>query len=91
MKAAVIREMLKYFPDMNITSGFISAPHRYYDLEIAANRLIDMEQYNTALDKLTEISDDVAERKVEHLYEDLLKRYVTISLINFSFHHYFYV
>lgn len=58
----------------NITSDFNSPCHRIYDLELASNESVRSHDYVDALEKLTEIVDDISERKVEYLYEDVMKR-----------------
>ena len=74
MKAAVIREMKKIQPNLETTSGFSSPAHRIYDLESAANECVVNEDYERALEKYTEIYDDILERKVHKMYEQVLAR-----------------
>lgn len=74
MKAAIIREMKQIHPNCDLTSNFASPAHRIYDLEIAANECIQTEDFAGALEKLTEIFDDITERKTQHLYTDVLRR-----------------
>lgn len=73
MKAAIIREMKKLQPNCELTSNFVSPAHRVRDLEIAALECIRTEDNVGALEKLTEIHDDITERNMHSLYEDLLK------------------
>lgn len=73
MKAAIIREMKKIHPNCDQTSDFVSPAHRAHELEMDANRCIRFNQYETALDKFTEIHDDIVERKVQTIYEKLLR------------------
>lgn len=73
MKAAIIREMKKIHPNCDQTSEFVSPAHRAYELEMDANRCIRSTDYETALDKLTEIYDDIIERKVQTIYAKLLR------------------
>lgn len=73
MKAAIIREMKKIHPYCDQTSDFVSPAHRAYELEMDANRCIRSNDYETALDKLTEIYDDIVERKVQTIYEQLVR------------------
>lgn len=74
MKAALIREMKQIQPNCELTSNFVSPAHRINDLEMAANECILTADYIGALDKLTEIYDDITERKMEYLYKDVLQR-----------------
>lgn len=74
MKAAIIREMKQIHPNCDLTSNFASPAHRIYDLELSANECIKTEDFVGALEKLTEIFDDITERKTQHLYVDVLKR-----------------
>lgn len=73
MKAAIIREMKKIHPNCDQTSDFVSPAHRAYELEMDANRCIRCNDYETALDKFTEIHDDIVERKVQTIYDKLLR------------------
>lgn len=73
MKAAIIREMKKIHPYCDQTSDFVSPVHRAYELEMDANRCIRCNDYETALDKLSEIYDDIVERKVQTIYEKLVQ------------------
>lgn len=74
MKAAIIREIKKIDPNCELTSNFTSPAHRAYELDLDAQYFIHIEDYETALDKLTEIHDDLTERKVEQMYEHLLRK-----------------
>lgn len=82
IKAAIIREMKKIHPDCDQTSNFVSPAHRAHDLDLAATECIKSGTFEAAFDKLTELCDDIAERKVEHLYTEILrKHYITIILL----------
>ncbi|KAJ6646637.1 hypothetical protein Bhyg_01850 [Pseudolycoriella hygida] len=74
MKAAVIKEMLKVKPSVEVSSGFASPPHKIHDLAAAANEFMRTKDYKSALDKLDEIIDDVRERNVQHFYVDVIRR-----------------
>lgn len=74
MKAAVLREMKKYHPNSELTSGFVSPAHRYHDLELSASELISSGDFVGALDKYTEIYDDIIERNVVPMYRHLLEK-----------------
>lgn len=73
MKAAIIREMKQIQSNCEMTSNFASPAHRINDLELAANDCIRTGDYAGALDKLTEIYDDIVERKVQHFYSEVLR------------------
>lgn len=73
MKASIIREMKKIHPNCDQTSEFVSPAHRAYEVEMDANRCIRRNDYEMALDKFTEIHDDIVERKVQTIYEKLLR------------------
>lgn len=73
MKAAIIREMKKIHPNCDQTSDFVSPAHRAYELEMDANRCIRTDDYESALDKFTEIYDDIVERKVQTIYATLVR------------------
>lgn len=82
MKAAVIREMKEINPSYDVTSNFVSPAHRAQDLDLAANECIKSGNFESALEKITEICDDIAERKVESLYDDILRKHeVTLILL----------
>ncbi|XP_055382510.1 uncharacterized protein LOC129612774 [Condylostylus longicornis] len=74
MKAAIIREMKTLFPTYEDISNFSSPCHRFHDLETSASECIKNYNYLLALEKLTDIFDNINERKKEHLYEELLSR-----------------
>lgn len=74
MKACIIREFKEINKNLSLTSDFNSNPHRIYELEIASNNDIISHDYISALEKLTDIIEDISERKCEHLYADVLKR-----------------
>lgn len=73
MKAAIIREMKKIHPNCDQMSDFVSPAHRAYELEMDANRCIRTNDYESALNKFTEIYDDIVERKVQTIYEKLIR------------------
>lgn len=82
MKAAIIREMKEINPNYEVTSNFVSPAHRAQDLDMAANECITSGNFESALEKITEICDDIVERKVEDLYEDILgKHEITLILL----------
>lgn len=70
MRTCIIREM----KDFNNTSDFNSACHRIFDLELASNENIRCDDFIGALEKLTEIVDDITERKETHSYYDVMRR-----------------
>lgn len=74
MKAAVIREIRKINPNVESTSNFNSPSHRIFDLELSAGLNIKSGDFMSALEKLTEIYDDITERKVECYYDDVMQR-----------------
>jgi len=74
MRACIIREMRELNNDLNITSDFNSASHRIYDLELASQANIRANDFIGALEKLTEIVDDITERKATHSYYDVMRR-----------------
>lgn len=82
MKAAVIREMKEINPNYEVTSNFVSPAHRAQDLDLAANECITSGNFESALEKITEICDDIVERKVEDLYEYILEKHeITLILL----------
>lgn len=83
-KAAVIREMKIIKPNSDATSSFASPSHRIYDLEVSATHSLYDNDFVDALDKRTEIFDNILERKVSDLYLDLLKRQVFFFFIAFD-------
>lgn len=74
MRTCVIREMREVNNDLNTTSDFNSASHRIYDLELASQENIRSHDYVGALEKLTEIVDDITERKEARHYYDVMRR-----------------
>lgn len=74
MKAAIIREIKKINPNAENTTNFNSPSHRIYDLDLSASQSIRNCDFVTALEKLTELYDDINERKVEDYYSDVLVR-----------------
>jgi factor VIII intron 22 protein len=74
MRTCIIREMRETNKDLNITSDFNSACHRIFDLEVASNQDILANDFIGALEKLTEIVDDITERKEINSYFDVMRR-----------------
>lgn len=74
MKAAIIREMKKIHPNCELISNFASPAHRAFELDLDANYSIATNDFETALEKLTEIYDDVMERKKYAVYVSLLRK-----------------
>lgn len=74
IKAAIIREMTQLQPNFDGTSSFASPCHRIYELELSANYSLEQRDFLAALEKLTDIVDNIYERKRQFLYEDLLRR-----------------
>lgn len=74
MRTCIIREMKELNNDLNLTSDFNSASHRIYDLELASQANIRSSDFIGALEKLTEIVDDIIERKEAHSYYDVMRR-----------------
>lgn len=81
MKAAVIREMKEINPNYDVTSNFVSPAHRAQDLDLAANECITSGHFESALEKITEICDDIAERKVDDLYDEILKQHEITQIL----------
>lgn len=81
-KAAVIREMKEINPNYDVTSNFESHCGRAKDLDLAANECIKSGNLESALEKITEICDDIVERKSETLYADILRKHeITLILL----------
>ncbi|XP_055713282.1 40-kDa huntingtin-associated protein [Phlebotomus papatasi] len=74
MKAAIIREIKKIKPNAENTSNFNSPSHRIFDLETSAGESIRSGDFVAALEKLTEICDDIGERRVEAFYGSVIHR-----------------
>lgn len=74
MRTCIIREIRELNKNANITSDFNSASHRIYDLELASNENVRSGNFIGALEKLTEIFDDVTERKEAASYHDVMRR-----------------
>uniref|UniRef100_A0A182WH44 Uncharacterized protein n=1 Tax=Anopheles minimus TaxID=112268 RepID=A0A182WH44_9DIPT len=72
--AAIIRELKEINPNVELTSDFSSPCHRIWDLEQSAEENLTARDYVGAFEKLSEIYDDVTERKCESLYQDVMKR-----------------
>ncbi|XP_050078240.1 40-kDa huntingtin-associated protein [Anopheles maculipalpis] len=72
--AAIIRELKEINPNVELTSDFSSPCHRIWDLEQSAEGNLAARDYVAAFEKLSEIYDDVIERKCESLYQDVMKR-----------------
>lgn len=82
IKASIIREMKKINPDCDITTEFVSPAHRAHDLDLAADECIRNDRFESAFEKLTEIRDDIIERKQENLYENVLRKHeITLILL----------
>lgn len=73
MRAAIIRELKKIQPHSEATSGFVSPAHRIRDLEVSANESVRCGDFVAALEKRTEIFDNIVERKMQLFYVDVLK------------------
>ncbi|XP_053696078.1 uncharacterized protein LOC128743506 [Sabethes cyaneus] len=73
-KAAIIRELREINPNAEITSNFCSPSHRIWDLEQSAEHSIKTADFVAAFEKLSEIYDDITERKCAELYPDVMKR-----------------
>lgn len=74
MRTCIIREIREVNKNLSITSDFNSASHRIFDLELASNENIRTNDFIGALEKLTEIVDDVTERKEVTSYYDVMRR-----------------
>lgn len=72
--AAIIRELKEISPCVELTSDFSSPCHRIADLERSAEESLAGRDYVGAFEKLSEIYDDVTERKCEALYQDVMRR-----------------
>ncbi|KFB47800.1 AGAP009153-PA-like protein [Anopheles sinensis] len=72
--AAIIRELKEIYPNVELTSDFSSPCHRIWDLEQSAEDSLTAKDYVGAFEKLSEIYDDVAERKCGTLYQDVVNR-----------------
>uniref|UniRef100_A0A1Q3FB98 Uncharacterized protein n=1 Tax=Culex tarsalis TaxID=7177 RepID=A0A1Q3FB98_CULTA len=72
-KAAIIRELKEISPNVEITSNFSSPSHRIWDLEQSAEESIKIRDYVAAFEKLTEIYDDITERRCE-MYPQVMQR-----------------
>ncbi|XP_053676193.1 uncharacterized protein LOC128726410 [Anopheles nili] len=72
--AAIIRELKEVNPNVELTSDFNSPCHRIWDLEQSAEESIAARDYVAAFEKLSEIYDNLTERKCEMLYQDVVKR-----------------
>lgn len=73
LKAAIIRETTAVNSNYDGTSTFSSPSHRIFDLELTAKKNIETGDYLGALERLTDIYDNLSERKKQHIYSDLLK------------------
>lgn len=74
MKAAIIREIKKVNQNFECTSSFPSPCHRIFELEQSAIECINKKDYVSALEKLTDIFDNVSERKTFQLYLNIMNR-----------------
>lgn len=72
-RAAIIRKIKRIQPHCELTSSFASPSHRMHDLDRAADACVRSGDYAAALEKRTEIFDDICERRVQSLYTDLLR------------------
>lgn len=81
MRAACIRRLKTIDPFTDETSTFESPVHRYEDLQLGANADIEQKNYQGALNKLTDIFDDIHERKVHHCYWHVLERVEILRLL----------
>ncbi|XP_055838100.1 uncharacterized protein LOC129906379 [Episyrphus balteatus] len=73
LKAAIIRETTAVNSNYDGTSTFSSPSHRIFDMELSAKKNVETGDYLGALERLTDIYDNLTERKKQHLYSDLLK------------------
>ncbi|XP_038112894.1 uncharacterized protein LOC6044232 [Culex quinquefasciatus] len=80
-KAAIIRELKEVSPNVEITSNFSSPSHRIWDLEQSAEESIKIHDYVAAFEKLTEIYDDVTERRCEEMYPQVMQRVEVTRLL----------
>lgn len=81
LKAAIIRETTAVNSKYDGTSTFSSPSHRIFDLELSAKKNIETGDYLGALERLTDIYDNLTERKKQHLYLDLLKEIEVCRLL----------
>lgn len=81
LKAGIVRAIKSIQPDAEATSNFSSPSHRIFDLVKSANQKIRHEEFMAALEKLTEICDNISERKVERFYKDLMNNVEISSLL----------
>ncbi|KAG5678747.1 hypothetical protein PVAND_008392 [Polypedilum vanderplanki] len=81
MKACIIREFGEININLNVTSDFHSPSHRIHELELASIEDIKQNNFISALDKLTEISDDFTERKCEFMYTEVIGRIEVTRLL----------
>ncbi|XP_052867334.1 40-kDa huntingtin-associated protein [Anopheles cruzii] len=72
--AAIIRELKEISPSVELTSDFSSPCHRIWDLEKSAEESLAARDYVGAFERLSEIYDDVTERKCEALYSEVMNR-----------------
>lgn len=74
MKAAVVQELLKVKPSVEVSCGFTSPSHKIHELDIAAKECVRIKDFIGALDKRTELINVVYERNVQYLYVDVIRR-----------------
>lgn len=74
MKAAIVREMLKVKPSVEVNCGFTSPSHKIHELDVAARECVRTKDFISALDKRTELINSVNERNVQYLYVDVIRR-----------------
>lgn len=85
IRASVIRQLKTIDPHTDQTSTFESPLLRYEDLKRAAIVDIKEEHYQNALNKLTDISDDIIERKKE-AYHPAVLEYAEITRLLLLLH-----
>ncbi|XP_063698103.1 uncharacterized protein LOC134829041 [Culicoides brevitarsis] len=73
IRAMVIRQLKTIDPETSQTSTFDSPFMRYEDLKRAAIYDISQEFYKPALNKLTDITDDIVERKKELFHPEMME------------------
>lgn len=73
LRAGTILALKKINPRTPETCSSNSTVFRYHDLEISAKAMIEEGDYNAALLHLTDIYEDIFERKVQHLYSHHLE------------------
>jgi hypothetical protein len=74
LKACIIREFSEINKNLTVTSDFYSPCHRVHELFESSNESIKSNDYISALEKLTEITELFTERKCEWLYSEVLSK-----------------